>query len=139
MEEVIVSVIGQLHQNIEIILVDDGSVNDSLYVCKKYLSDERIKLISQKNQGVSIARNSGLEIATGNYFFMDSDDSIDIQFISTSLEEAIKEDSNIVVVGEYFGNRFPNVTALPTYAMFLKHSFLKKILEYSLSKGNPTL
>ena len=66
----------QTYQNIEIILVDDGSTDNSITILEKYaLSDNRIKIISQTNQGISAARNAGIKMATGKYItFLDSDD-----------------------------------------------------------------
>lgn len=73
------SIINQTYSNLEIILIDDGSTDDSLSICEKYKkSDSRIKLISIPNGGVSNARNIGIENSTGMYIgFVDSDDYID--------------------------------------------------------------
>lgn len=72
------SIIHQTYDNLEIILVDDGSPDQCGNICDKYKEkDERIIVIHQKNKGLSEARNSGIEIATGAYlFFVDSDDYI---------------------------------------------------------------
>ena len=70
------SVINQTFTDIEIILVDDGSPDDSPKICDSYaLSDSRIKVVHKNNGGLSSARNAGLDICLGEYvFFMDSDD-----------------------------------------------------------------
>lgn len=70
------SLLAQTHQNIEIILVDDGSTDGSDALCDAYARrEERIMVVHQQNAGVSAARNAGLERATGEYlFFLDSDD-----------------------------------------------------------------
>ena len=72
------SVIAQTYQNLEIICVDDGSIDDSGKICDQYaVWDARIKVIHQENQGPSAARNSGLDAAEGeNIAFVDSDDYI---------------------------------------------------------------
>lgn len=127
LDETIQSVLNQSYEEWELILVDDGSADNSVQVAEKYLGDERISLIRQKNEGVSIARNRGLSLAKGKYvYFLDSDDSIDANFIETSIEVAERENSDIVVVGDYFERRLPYPTALPTCAMFLKNSFLQQ-------------
>lgn len=78
-EESILSSINQTLKEIEIIIINDGSTDRTLEVIKKYEKiDSRIKLIDQKNQGLSIARNNGLEIAKGKYiYFLDGDDWIE--------------------------------------------------------------
>lgn len=72
------SVIAQTYQNLEIICVDDGSVDESGKICDQYaVRDARIKVIYQENQGLSAARNKGLDAAEGEYIaFVDSDDYI---------------------------------------------------------------
>lgn len=77
------SIINQTYKNIEIILVDDGSTDSSGEICDKYSEkDSRIKVIHKQNGGLSDARNSGIDIATGDYLlFVDSDDYIDINLI----------------------------------------------------------
>ncbi|MDA3046665.1 glycosyltransferase [Campylobacter sp. VBCF_06 NA8] len=81
------SVINQSYKNLEIILVDDGSMDKSFEICDKFaLQDSRIKVLHQKNGGVSVARNSGLDIATGEFVtFVDSDDMIDKEHIANML------------------------------------------------------
>lgn len=74
------SVINQTYKNLEIILVDDGSSDNSGKICNQYAeSDSRIKVIHKQNDGVSKARNDGIEISTGELiYFLDSDDWIDL-------------------------------------------------------------
>ena len=74
----ITSLLKQTYENTEIILVDDGSLDNSGKICDEYAKkDARIKVIHQKNAGVSAARNRGIEAATGDYIgFVDSDDYV---------------------------------------------------------------
>jgi len=69
------SVLDQTRDNWELIIIDDGSEDSTQEVLKDYLNDDRIKYYYQENQGVSVARNSGAMLATGDYIiFLDSDD-----------------------------------------------------------------
>lgn len=90
------SIINQEYKNLEIILVDDGSPDNSSQICEEYAKkDNRVKVIHKENGGLSDARNAGMKIATGEYVsFIDSDDWVDAQFIST-LYEGIKGGADI--------------------------------------------
>ena len=78
LEQCLDSIVNQTYRNLEIILVDDGSTDESGAICDRYAEqDSRIKVVHQKNKGLSGARNSGLDIASGEYvIFIDSDDYI---------------------------------------------------------------
>ncbi len=78
------SILKQTYKNLEVILINDGSVDNSEKICDDLSSkDKRIKVIHKKNEGVSVARNIGLELSTGDYiFFIDSDDYLDKTVIS---------------------------------------------------------
>ena len=82
--ECIESIINQTYENIEILLIDDGSKDNSGKICDEYSSkDKRIKVIHKANGGVSSARNTGLDNARGKYVtFVDSDDLIATEYIS---------------------------------------------------------
>ena len=83
MDECVNSVIKQTYTNIEIILVDDGSSDNSGKICDEYaLKDSRIKVIHKANGGLSDARNTGIEFAKGSYlFFLDGDDNFLLQIL----------------------------------------------------------
>lgn len=88
------SIVSQTYRNIEIIIVVDGSEDNSENICRNYLKlDDRITMIVQENQGLSAARNNGLKKAKGRYFaFVDSDDFIAenmIEALLTSIEENV--------------------------------------------------
>ena len=93
------SVLNQTEKNIEIILVDDGSKDNSIEICKNYLNqDKRVQLIHQENSGVSAARNRGIEQACGEYIgFIDSDDWIEPNMYECLLREANQASADIVI------------------------------------------
>lgn len=93
------SVINQTYQNLEIILVDDGSTDNSGKICEEYKrADSRIIVIHKKNEGLSMARNNGLDIASGEYIsFIDSDDYISKNMMETLYNRLLKTQSDMAV------------------------------------------
>ena len=81
------SILSQTYKNLEVILVDDGSPDNCPKICDNYASiDNRIKVIHQKNAGLSVARNNALDICTGEYVaFVDSDDWIENNLIEIAI------------------------------------------------------
>ncbi|WP_294358130.1 glycosyltransferase [uncultured Clostridium sp.] len=103
LERCIHSVINQTYRNLEIILVDDGSPDGCPEICDKWKkADNRIKVIHKKNAGLGMARNSGLEIATGDYVcFFDSDDYIELTLFEDVAELLNIEAADLVEFGHY--------------------------------------
>lgn len=97
------SCIDQTFQDIEIIVVNDGSRDGSSQIIAAYAAiDDRIKVITKENQGLIYARKSGLEVACGEYVFhLDGDDYIEPNAIEILYEEAIKQDADYVVANYY--------------------------------------
>lgn len=95
------SVINQTYKNLEIIVVNDGTKDKSAEIAKEYAAkDSRIKVYDFKNGGLSVARNRGLEIATGEYIsYLDSDDWLDTKMYETLLETAMKNEADMVKCG----------------------------------------
>ena len=93
------SAIGQSYKNIEIILVDDGSTDNSGMMCDEYArKDKRIKVIHKKNSGPSSARNAGIESARGEFiFFLDADDYIKRGAINLLVENYYQTKADIVI------------------------------------------
>lgn len=92
------SVLMQTYQNIEIILVDDGSTDSSGVICDQYKNiDSRIKVIHQKNEGLSEARNHGFNEAIGDYIsFLDSDDWVQEETLSSLMQRIHDTNADIV-------------------------------------------
>lgn len=84
------SIINQTHSDWEMIIVDDGSVDNSKDICEKYCREypNKIRLISQENKGVSVARNSGIEVAKGDYIcLLDGDDFLGKECFKSVMEK----------------------------------------------------
>lgn len=104
------SLLNQTYQNIEIILIDDGSTDQSKKICHTFSSqDKRVKVYSINNSGVSNARNFGIEHALGKYImFCDSDDIYNLNFIQIMRDNLIKSNSELgICCYKRFRNR-PN-------------------------------
>ncbi|MCH5165997.1 MAG: glycosyltransferase [Clostridiales bacterium] len=97
LEQCLNSVIGQSYTDLEIILVDDGSTDDSGEICEKYAkSDERVRVFHKENGGLSSARNCGLKQANGEcVVFIDSDDYVDADYVKTLIDCVVKYDADI--------------------------------------------
>ena len=98
------SILNQTYDNIEVILIDDGSPDNSGVICDLYAEkDQRVKVFHKKNEGVSVARNIGLDNSTGAYIcFVDSDDYIAPNLIYDNLNYAIEKDADVVCFNYIF-------------------------------------
>lgn len=99
------SLIDNLYDNYEIIIINDGTQDKSIEKCREYRKHyNNIKIVEQNNQGLSAARNTGLDNATGEYVtFIDSDDWVDRNYLDI-IFSVIKEKPDIVVFGYYNDN-----------------------------------
>lgn len=91
----------QTYENLEIIVVEDCSTDNSKKILQPHLDDKRIKLLQhKKNSGLSAARNSGIEAATGDFMmFVDSDDIVDTRLIENCVDCALKTGAELVTYG----------------------------------------
>ena len=109
------SVVNQTYKNIEIILVDDGSTDQCPELCEEWSrKDKRIKVIHKENAGLGMARNTGIENATGKYIcFFDSDDFISLNAIETLYDVAVLSNADAVLFGfnkvDFKGNVYQSV------------------------------
>lgn len=104
LERCIESIQNQTFKELEILLIDDGSTDQSGAIANYYAEkDSRIKVIHKKNGGLSDARNRGMQIATGEYiFFLDSDDWIALDTLEVLLDNIQSYDADIAVCGFYY-------------------------------------
>lgn len=126
------SVCLQSYQELEIILVDDGSTDDSGKICEEYAAiDKRIKVIHKKNGGLSSARNAGLDVATGKYVgFLDSDDYISVEMYE-QLFLAVSENDvacNLFVRVDEFDNILPKNDYHKMGGQLTGKEYLKELL-----------
>lgn len=91
------SVLGQTYKNLQLILIDDGSIDDSPLICDQYAKvDSRVEVIHQRNAGASLARNHGLEHVKGEFVtFVDADDMISDLYIEVLLLTAMNTNTKI--------------------------------------------
>ena len=106
-EKCLNTLINQTLEDIQIIIVNDGSTDNSKELIKKYLHDERVIYLEKENGGLSDARNYGIPYATGEYIgFVDSDDYIELDMYEKMYNKAIEENSDMVECDFYW--KYPN-------------------------------
>ncbi|WP_188859622.1 glycosyltransferase family 2 protein [Oceanobacillus indicireducens] len=133
LNDCIQSVVNQQYRDIEIIIINDGSKDNSENIIEKWSAkDKRIRYFSQRNQGVAIARNKGISIANGDYiFFLDADDYLEEYAILKLVTDALYSKADIII-GNFYeksGNKFVE-----------KQSFENKLFNKSdLKKTGTTL
>lgn len=100
----LISVVSQTYKNLDIIIIDDGSIDNSSLICDEFAKvDKRITVIHQKNKGLVEARKKGLEVAKGEFIsFIDGDDWIENDAYQKLVETIRNEDVDIVETGFFF-------------------------------------
>lgn len=127
------SIVNQTYRNLEIILVDDGSTDDSLRICQEYAErDNRVIVHHKENSGVSATRNQGIRLAHGDYFsFIDSDDILEIDAFEY-LINLIKEHNVDAVNYEHYitfpQNETVHKLAPDNYGLFDKRGAMKQLV-----------
>ena len=131
------SVISQTYKNIEIIVVNDGSPDNSDLICQEYAQkDSRIIYIKQENKGVSAARNVALDVATGDFItFVDSDDFVDNQFIEKYYSAIENTGTDIAIFSMYenVNGKFTKYTITDKNKMITSHqAILDLVQDYNI-------
>ncbi len=121
LNECLDSIVNQTLKDIEIICVNDGSTDSSLDILNNYAKkDNRIKIISQKNQGQAVARNNGMEYINGEYFcFMDADDILDLNTLETCYNISKEKSLDFVMYKLINFDDNGNVYTTPGYDMYV--------------------
>lgn len=135
------SIINQTYKNLEIILVDDGSPDNCGQICDEYANkDSRIIVIHQKNSGASVARNVGMDIASGEYIsFVDSDDRISLDMYKDMINILECNDLDIVCCKDYrvVGSRIYNESGTGELKILGHDEILyKALLDYEIMPCN---
>jgi glycosyltransferase involved in cell wall biosynthesis len=134
------SIVNQSLKEIEIICINDGSTDNSLQILEGYAQrDKRIKIINKRNEGLSAARNTGMEYATGEYIgFVDSDDFINEKMYENLYKNAKSNKSDIVMCPAYvFDNNNPELNHKKPYFSleFLDKKFDNKVFDHTNAKN----
>lgn len=125
LEAALESVLAQSYHNIEVLLIDDGSVDSSPEICDKYgEKDTRFKVIHQENRGPSAARNRGIEEAAGEYLtFFDNDDLLHKDFIKILYGLCVEHDCDIALTKSF---AFLNENTIPSKKPETKLTFMDR-------------
>lgn len=144
LQECIESILSQDYEDIQLLLINDGSVNGAPGVCESFASkDSRVVYLSQENQGVSVARNNGLDHATGDYvLFVDGDDFLSAGIVKTLVDRMEESETkgkrlDILFYGyctSYTNREMIRVIDNPDPALFTAST-----LQLAILHGNPRL
>lgn len=110
LDKCLTSLVSQTYTNLEIILINDGSTDNSLNIIEKFAKEYKntIKVISRKNKGIGYSRNEGIRNASGSYIsFVDSDDYLEINMLEEMYKKIKKYDADIIICNyEMYNNSF---------------------------------
>ena len=129
------SLLNQTLKDIEIIMVDDGSPDNCPQMCDEYAKkDNRVKVVHKENGGLGYARNSGLDVATGEYVaFVDSDDYVDLGMYEKLYKAAEENNNEAVFCGfkkEFSPNRFIECKECDTYTEYASDKMNELVLDF---------
>ncbi|HGH1676146.1 glycosyltransferase [Clostridium perfringens] len=140
LDECLNSIIKQSLKEIEIILINDGSKDNSLNICRKFKNkDDRIILLNQENSGVSVSRNNGIRISKGEYIiFVDSDDYLEEKMVEKLYNEIQNNKCDLVQCNNYLKYNSKNIKSSYNFKdkkIYGKNEFLKVFVEDNILDG----
>lgn len=138
-KECIDSIRNQTHSNLQIIIVNDGSIDNTSTICEQYARiDKRIQIINKKNAGLVAARKTGIQYASGEYVgFVDADDWIDKDMYESLLIVMEKYQCDLVTSGAYrqFGEKYSIDKNVISEGVYHRAEIEQKVLPYMLYNG----
>ena len=134
------SILNQTYKNIEVILVDDGSTDRSLLICREFeKKDSRVKVLCQENLGVSSARNQGIATASGEFFtFVDADDWLDLDTYERKMRALQQYRGVDIIIGGFVrqqGEEQIPVLKKEGERIFSSHEAILEMLTYKIFRG----
>lgn len=128
------SIVKQTYANLQIILIDDGSTDESPAICEHWAAeDSRINVVHQQNAGLSAARNTGLQLRKGEYVcFVDSDDYVEPDYVERMLDTALTEQADMVVCNIRKEDEDGNPVKEPDPAFEAKTFTCRQYMAYAL-------
>lgn len=144
-EKCLNSILSQSYKNYEIIVINDGSTDDSEKILEQYKTNKKIKIIKQKNKGLSDARNEGLNHISGDYIlFIDSDDFIEPKLLETLNNNIEDEDlirfqtqtvnDNYDIIEKYPEQEFKNLNGKDAFKMLITFNYVENAWLYAYKK-----
>lgn len=133
-EKAVKSVVQQTYTNFELLVINDGTKDNSIQKIEKFVTDSRIKILHKENGGLSDARNYGLERAQGDYiYFIDSDDWIEPNLLTLCIDKIEKESVDVVVFGYFLDTEDKNGNLISTSQVIHEHN------EINLNNSNSNM
>ncbi|MDV4150428.1 glycosyltransferase [Clostridium sp. AL.422] len=138
LQECLESILNQSYKDYELIIVDDGSKDNSLKIVNSYKEKfKNLVILTQENKGVSVARNLALSYANGDYIsFVDSDDFLDEKMLEKVMKIALKTDAEIVITNYYLYYNKENIIKflkdMPYFGFYDSSEIIDMMLKYKI-------